>query len=112
MVIAEVRCRGMILNLLRVPRGDNFEVIGAARDCQRALPGDRRPPRWREEGIPPLLARVDIFAWAFFGRRPDQALVAGDDLSWRARMGFIRTRSTPRPRDAPQPAPSLDGSRP
>jgi hypothetical protein len=36
MVIAEVRCRGMILNLLRVPRGDNFEVIGAARDCRRA----------------------------------------------------------------------------
>jgi hypothetical protein len=41
MVIAEVRCRGMILNLLRAPRGDNFEVIGrSARLSARALQGD------------------------------------------------------------------------
>ena len=81
MVIAEVRCRRMILNLLRAPRGDNFEVIGAAQDCRRARcrtigalhDGERRAylPAW---------PGWNIFARAFFARRPDQALVAGDDL--------------------------------
>jgi hypothetical protein len=49
MVIAEVRCRGMILNLLRAPRGDNFEVIGAAQDCRHAI---RRDPWKRGPACP------------------------------------------------------------